>query len=157
MTYNLPALKKLYQSIQQENHDQSVWGKFSGRPDALEDGPAQWNYGYGVSCPTAACAAGWTVVNEGAKMLFDRHGLEMWGYVQSASCITADGEYRTISDYAQEILGLSYREVTALFDGSTSTEQVLSYLGELMAAAQHNMSWEEFRAKTGKPWVGEWA
>lgn len=60
-----------------DTHDQSTW-----------------------ACGTGACFAGWTAAMAGATLLVPKSG------GGGADCRTADGRVRSISDYAEEVLGL---------------------------------------------------
>lgn len=145
-TYNVERLKKLRKQIQTEadlgRHDQGVWGRFYGRVNKLfNNGGMEFA---AVRCPSAACAAGWTVINEKARMLFNpdelRHGEES----TTTQCLTVDGTVRDIPSYAGELLGL-LDEDRWLFDGGHTTEDVLEYLDQLIVAAVHDRTWTEQR------------
>lgn len=154
--YNLERLEKLRAEIEFEarlgKHDQSTWGIFFGKvtekfkwPGGTRDG-GQWA---AVSCPTSACAAGWTTIGAGAKMLV-AVGLNSDEARGSAShVVTKDGVVRDISEYAAELLGLDEYEQSRLFSGDPTTEETLYNIDELICAAKHGRTWYEQRRLNG--------
>lgn len=148
--YNIERLEKLRTEVEYEGkkgkHDQGSWGTFIGKVQKKlkwdgGDGPTQWA---AISCPSSACAAGWTVINEKAQMLM---GLTEDGRVSNSAshCVTADGQVKPIETYAAELLGLDPHERDRLFAASPSTRQTLYSIDQLICAAKHNRTWAEQR------------
>lgn len=153
-TYNVELLEKVRDIIADEDrHHQSSWAEIGG--DAIEQavkgGSLDTGYGtyFEVSCPTAACVAGWAVSVVGAKMLIPRLQIPMRqdGSVSPRAMISvdtclADGEVRQISSYAREQLGLTGTEADALFAAEWTNEEVLDNLDDIIIAAKHGRKWE---------------
>lgn len=146
VTYNVERMKKLRKQVEFEakldKHDQSVWGRFYGRINKLFDSGGQEFAA--VTCPSAACAAGWTVINAKAAMLFNADELRRGDDAMATLCLTRGGQVRDIQSYAAELLGL-LSEDKWLFKPGHSTEDVLRYLDELIVAGMHNRTWQEQR------------
>lgn len=148
--YNIERLEKLRTEVEFEGkkgkHNQGSWGKFFGKVQEKfkwngGDGPTQWA---AISCPSSACAAGWTVINEKARMLMSMNGE---GRVNDSAsyCLTADGKVVRIETYAAELLGLDPSERDKLFAPSPSTRETLHSIDELICAAKHDRTWAEQR------------
>lgn len=148
MTYNIDALKRLRDNILLEaeagRHDQGDWAyvrwsqEVAAALKPMRVGTSQVTR-LVVACPTAACAAGHTVLEAGAKMVLDleRVGTPEDGDVVSCDqCITADGDVRGVSEYARELLGLSIIEADTLFHSTNTTEVVVEYIDHLLGRAE---------------------
>jgi hypothetical protein len=148
MPYNVPALRKLRDNIEREaglgKHNQGSWGLYRGRVLQESLFPFDGTNYLPVSCPTTACAAGWTVTGAGARMLFDADSVKHGG-ATAEYCLTKDGDVEFIETHAAEILGLPRDDRLRLFAGDTTTEQVLGYIDEIIVAAMHNRTWNEQR------------
>lgn len=147
MPYNVERLERLRDEIEHEStlgkHDQGTWGNFKGSIDGL---PIREGGRFAqISCPSAACAAGWTVINEKARMLVGAEELLRKGEASASHCITAGGDLRSIDMYAAELLGLDNDEQNLLFAGHHSTEEVLHMIDQLIVAAKHGRSWRDQR------------
>jgi hypothetical protein len=154
MTYNIERLETLHANLVLESklgkHDQGSWGKITSWlgekfnwPNNPEGRGGNWT---AVSCPSTACAAGWTTIDAGAKMLFNVQDLEENGEVTAGHCVLPDGSIRDIELYAAELLGITDEdERNLLFSGSTNTEEVLAYIDEMLIAAKHDRTWFEQR------------
>lgn len=147
MTYNVERLERLGDDIKHEaelfKHDQGTWGRFRGTVEKLiKHEGTTWA---SVTCPTAACAAGWTVIGQDAAMLFPASavGQRLSGDVTTGYCLTTQGEVRDIEEYAAELLGLDDAARRHLFFGCSTTEEVLAAIDMLIVAAKHDRSWEE--------------
>ena len=152
--YNIALLEQVRDTIADESqHDQTLWGRISRV--ALRAFPGRWTDRFGnqfieVTCPTAACVAGWASTIAGAKMLVSTDEAQhSTGEVQCNFVLTPDGEEYGISNYAREQLGLTYEEADALFAAEWDNEQVLENLDAIIHAARHGMEWE-------KRWVQEY-
>lgn len=144
--YNIPLLEKVREQIADESaHDQSLWARI--HRSVLNAIPDRWTDDKGnrfveVSCPTAACVAGWAVSFSGAKMVVPEEYLGgKFGSVEVTTCI-AGGEETSISNYAREQLGLSLNEAEALFAAEWTNEEVLENLDDIIRAAKHGMEWK---------------
>lgn len=144
--YNLERLENLRVKVEAEaklgKHDQSWWGKFWGDAAETFHWDGEGDYG-AVSCPSSACAAGWTTVNEGAKMLVEYSKATGRFSTEASHCLLLDGSVRNISDYAAELLGLDRAEANILFDGSPSSRETLRNIDELIIAAKHGRTWHQ--------------
>lgn len=144
--YNVELLEKIRDQIEdEENHDQSLWARISRK--VLQTIPGRWTDNYGdkfitVSCPTAACVAGWAASMSGAVMLVNEYEGDYTSGSAECNQVLKDGEVRHISSYAREILGLTSAEADALFDGEWSNEETLENLTDIIIAAKHGREWE---------------
>ena len=148
--YNVPLLRKVRDRIRSEQkHDQKLWARISR--SVLRTIPGRWTTDGGdrfitVSCPTAACVAGWAASLSGALMLVSEdeytwHSIRH-GSAEAYEVLDADGNVKHIAAYAREALGLTAREAEALFDGEWSNEDTLENLSDIILAAQHGRDWE---------------
>lgn len=153
--YNLELLRKVRAVINQEAiHNQGVWSATSIETlnrvvqNSNDDKPGGSAGLLQVSCPTAACVAGWAATLSGAKMLVDSSDYESarrfgQDFVTASACLTADGRTQAISDYGRELLGLDWVESSMLFSGENSHETVMEMLDELIVAADHDTTWNK--------------
>lgn len=144
--YNVELLQQVRDVIADENnHDQSLWMRISR--SVLNSIPARWVDSNGnkfieVSCPTAACVAGWAASLSGAKMVVHEHELGwQWGHVQAQDVIF-EGETHGIARFARDRLGLTDREADALFAAEWTNEDVLDNLDDILQAARHGVDWD---------------
>jgi hypothetical protein len=146
--YNLPVIAHVRQMIEVEtNHKQNIW-TFVNREelvkivDRFRDKKTSKQY-VPVSCPTAACVAGWTAMVTGGKMLVPEEEARMgtYGGVDSATMVRADGVVQDISAYARQTLGLTENEAEHLFAAHHSNRTVLRYLDEIMSAGNAGRDW----------------
>lgn len=146
--YNLKRLEQLRNSVAYEasrgKHDQGTWGRFVGKVKEKFDWPDNGTFA-AVSCPTSACAAGYTTLAAGAKMLIEFN--ERTGRADSTAnfVLTKDGEVRGISNYAAELLGIDVDESQILFSGSPTSRETLANIDQLICAAKHGRTWIEQR------------
>jgi hypothetical protein len=152
MTYNIERLEALHENISREaalgKHDQGSWGKITSWLGEKFNWPSQSDGGsfVAVSCPTTACAAGWTVINEKARMLFNTNDLNAQGSATAGHCVLPNGEIKDIEMYAAELLGITDDdERNDLFSGGTETDYVLRSIQEIIVAAKHDRTWREQR------------
>jgi hypothetical protein len=147
--YNVALLEKVRDHIEDENkHDQGLWARISRAvllaiPDRWidEDGDKYIT----VSCPTAACVAGWAASLSGGMMLVDECAIGDGNYSRGSvesNDVLVKGQVRNISSYAREQLGLTLTEAEALFDGEWSNEETLDNLSDIIQAAKHGLEWE---------------
>lgn len=98
MTHNVntPLLRKTLEHItaHPEEHAQGLWAKRT-------------------ACGTACCVAGWAVQFTGHDLLFDLNG-------DAEHVVTADGDVVSISEIAEQELGLTERQSEKLFCGGNS-------------------------------------
>lgn len=144
--YNIPLLEKVRDQIEDEKaHDQSLWASINRA--ALNVIPDRWVDKFGnrfveVTCPTAACVAGWAVSFSGGKMVVPEEYLGgTRGSVEVTHCV-ANGEETSISGFAREQLGLTGREADALFAAEWTNEEVLENLDDIIRAAKHGVDWK---------------
>lgn len=145
--YNIERLVQLREAVvyevTQDAHDQRMRGRFTGR--------VAETFGWGgsryapVSCPSSACAAGWTVVDAKAKMLFHKSPIDDMVDGVSEWCVTTDGDVRPIRDYAAELLGLDEDEADTLFAADPSSRQTLKNIEQIIVAAKHGRTWQQQR------------
>jgi len=147
--YNLEVLKEVRDLIAVEtNHKQRVWGTVNKSIlRKITDRFRPKTYGGGeyipVSCPTAACVAGWTGIVAGAKMLVNANELEYDGStIEISSVLTPTGDVEHVSNYAREVLGLTSNEADYLFDGDWTNKSVLANLDAIIIAGSHGREWE---------------
>jgi len=155
--YNIPALKKLRATIvaaaKAGTHDQASWGKLSrddmDNADEIESGtyygePVKW---LTASCPTTACAAGWTVVNSGAQLAFKEEllNLRVDGSIVTDYCVLPNKSVRNVKDYATEILGLGWSEADELFFTCKTSDEVIKLIDEILRADAHKKDLYEWR------------
>jgi|SRR5882757_2990659 len=158
--YNLPRLLQLRESIAVEaglgKHYQGSWGQFVGKVKETFNWP-DGGLMAAVSCPTSACAAGWTTMGAGAKMLVDMDVRTGKASGSAEHVLTKDGEVRRISEYAAELLGLDSNEQARLFSAEPSTRETLHSIDQLIVAAKHKRTWwdqidmERAASNAGKP------
>lgn len=145
--YNLPVIAHVRDMIAEEtNHQQNIWTivdrstlqkiveRFRPKGSRKEYVP--------VSCPTAACVAGWTAIVTGGKMLVPvevANGGD--ARVDSAEMVDTKGVVRDISQYARQTLGLTSDEADHLFAAHWSNGQVLDHLDNIMAAGESGTTW----------------
>lgn len=161
-TYNIDALKRLRDDILAEaehyGHDQESWGTQVGCPNwsthlplaalcddrgYLPSGLAPMTRGVMlVSCPTAACAAGWAAVGAGAQLIFNPIDIVLTGVSYTEYCLTEDSKIKTVEDHATEVLGLDNLEADYLFSCYWSTEEVVAMIDEIITAAQAGEAWD---------------
>jgi hypothetical protein len=140
--YNIALLEKVRdQIVNEDSHDQGLWARVSR--SVLQAIPDRWADKWGaqyitVSCPTAACVAGWAASMSGGLMLIPEDHV---GRSAEAHDVLVKGEVRNISNYAREQLGLSPEEADALFAGEWTTEETLDNLDEIIHAGKHGMLW----------------
>ena len=144
--YNIALLQQVRDQIADENtHQQSLWAKISRRVlgGITDRYTNRWGDQFiAVSCPTAACVAGWAATMTGGKMLVDLDEAEYdYGSVECTEVLVG-GEIRSISSYAREQLGLTLAEADALFAGEWSNQEVLDNLDDMICAAKHGQDWE---------------
>lgn len=149
--YNLPRLEKLRTEVEREGqrgkHNQSSWGRFWGSVSKKFSWGGDEYAAVGrrammaPACRSSACAAGWTVLNEGGQMLFEGSSAEL--------VLTKKGEVEDIQKHAAALLGLDYVEASRLFSASPSTEQTLYNIDELICAAKHGRTWSDQRRLNG--------
>jgi len=150
--YNIDLLTQVRDQIANEElHDQGNWASI-GR-EILNKIKSRWTDSGGdqyitVSCPTAACVAGWAASLSGAQMLVPAYQADNTSaYWRSRGTVTADavlhqGQRVDISRFAQDALGLTEREAMALFDADWDNEQVLDNLDDILIAAKHGLDWK---------------
>lgn len=144
--YNVALLEKVRDQIENENkHDQGLWARISR--SILGNITSRWKNEDGdsyitVSCPTAACVAGWAASLSGALMLVEERETNWTDGNAECSEVLADGQVWHISTYARKLLGLTGEEADALFDGEWSNEDTLENLDDIIHAAKHGMTWE---------------
>lgn len=144
--YNVALLEQVREQVaNEEKHDQSLWSRISRA--ALKAIPQRWKSddGYSeyipVSCPTAACVAGWAASLSGVPMLIDAiEATADYGSAE-ANYVLVDGELVHISSYARKALGLTSAEADALFDGEWTNEETLENLDDIIIAAKHGREW----------------
>ena len=157
--YNIALLEQVRDIIADENkHDQSLWMSISR--SVLGGIKERWRDRFGtpfieVSCPTAACVAGWAASLSGATMVVHEDELTYGtrGQIQ-AHDVLYKGEIRAISNFAKEQLGLTGSEADALFAAEWTNEEVLDNLDDILMAARHGQDWkirwvEEERGEDG--------
>lgn len=92
-----------------------------------------------IQCGTTACVAGWTVALAGDK--FITRLVDAWvrngTYTEEDktninNVLTSDGRNISISDRAEELLGLTPRESGLLFDGENSRHSLRSMIVDLL-------------------------
>ena len=146
--YNIALLEQVRAQIENEDkHDQSLWSRISRA--ALSAIPQRWRpeNGFGgeeyipVSCPTAACVAGWAASLSGVPMLVDALEADYSIGSAEASYVLVDGRLEHISNYARQVLGLTHTEADALFDGEWTNEETLENLDDIIVAAKHGREW----------------
>ena len=146
--YNLELLEQVRDVIADETaHDQSLWMRISRA--ALSIIPDRWTDRFGgefivVSCPTAACVAGWAASLTGGKMLVNAEELnDDLGLRQYESTNVLVGkEVRNVSNYAREQLGLNEVEADALFAAEWTNEEVIENLDDIIRAGAHGVNWD---------------
>ena len=145
--YNVALLEQVRDMVNDEGqHDQSLWSRVSRK--LLTSIPDRWrsDQDYGtfipVSCPTAACVAGWAATLSGGKMLVSVDELNYSSGSAEANQVLVDGEVHHISTYARKVLGLTGTEADALFDGNWTNEETLDNLDDIIRAAKHGREWE---------------
>ena len=146
--YNVALLEQVREMVADEGmHDQSLWSRISRSllptiSDRFVESNEAWSYTYiPVSCPTAACVAGWAATLSGGKMLVNEQELDYDRGYAEASQVLIDGQVHHISTYARKALGLTMDEADALFDGNWSNEETLDNLDDIIRAAKHGRSW----------------
>lgn len=145
-SYNIALLEQVRDVIANEDHhDQGIWMRISRR--VLTSITDRWFDKSGsefiaVSCPTAACVAGWAASLCGGKMIVGTDEIEYSNGSVEATEVLVDGEPRLISTFAREQLGLTGTEADALFAAEWTNEEVLENLDDIILAAKHNMRWE---------------
>ena len=145
--YNIALLEKVRDIIADEDkHDQSLWMRINR--SVLGSIKERWRDRFGtqfieVSCPTAACVAGWAASLSGATMVVPEDELSFGntGQIQ-AHDVLYQGEIRSISNFAKEQLGLTGTEADALFAAEWTNEEVLDNLDDILMAARHGQDWE---------------
>jgi hypothetical protein len=83
-----------------------------------------------VVCATSCCLAGGAVVSHGDKIVVFDSGLDLRMYgtssvyrtVAAEFCVDSEGTLHTISQRAQELMGLTGGEASLLFSGGHSAE-----------------------------------
>ena len=145
--YNVALLEQVRdQIVNEDRHDQGIWARISRA--VLQTIPNRWINDDGdkfitVSCPTAACVAGWAASLSGGMMLVDEENATYrTGGSVEAHDVLVKGEVRNISSFARERLGLTANEADALFDGEWSNEETVENLSDIIHAAKHGMEWE---------------
>jgi hypothetical protein len=99
--------------------------------------PNEWvqaNWLTKLSCGTACCLAGKVALEDGGKpYLRDEHWEETYEY-DIASRVTFPGEPKPVwvSEYAQEVLGLTEEQRLKLFASTNDLDDVLRVIGELL-------------------------
>lgn len=98
MTHNVntPLLRKTLEHItaHPEEYRQRLWAKRT-------------------ACGTACCVAGWAVQFTGHNLLFDQDG-------DAENVVTTDGDVVSISEVAEQELGLTERQSDKLFYGGNN-------------------------------------
>ena len=147
--YNVPLLEAVRRMIAAEDglrHNQGVWATITTDDPAIDAGDTfvnEWDDKFvKVSCPTAACVAGWAATLSGAKLLVEAFDYQDNTVASASSVLTPEGDQLAISTYARRLLGLTEREADALFCGSGTTEEVLDALDDIIIAAKHGQQWE---------------
>lgn len=146
--YNVALLEQVRDTIADEDrHEQSIWAKISRA--VLRRTPDRWADQWGnqfieVSCPTAACVAGWAASLAGGKMIVPAYVADCESVRGSVEVndVMVDGRQVPIQSYAQEQLGLTPREANALFAAEWSNQEVLENLDAIIHAARHGWEWE---------------
>lgn len=77
-----------------------------------------------TACGTTMCFAGHAVVLSGAKMVWEIVMVGGQKFPRTYECLTAEGKSRVTSDYAQELLGLSNSQATALFKYNNDLDDI---------------------------------
>ena len=145
--YNVPLIEQVRDVIADEDkHDQSLWARISkaalgATPKKLLD---KFGYSYvEVSCPTAACVAGWAATLAGAQMVIPQSDYRYQGNGSiQVQDVLVDGEVKSIARFAREQLGLTSDEADALFAAEWTNEDVLDNLDDILCAARHGQDWE---------------
>jgi len=128
MTPYLDLLTRVRDHIANEpdSHDQNVWMTVSGPivPVGRVEG------GVTLSCPTAACVAGWACFLNGDSPFLDAEVAEFCEDDPSVEVelVLADGEVRCVESRAQELLGLEDDDALDLFDAVNTRDYVLQRL-----------------------------
>ncbi|MBF4194698.1 hypothetical protein MHAEM_21771 [Mycolicibacterium phlei] len=125
---NLELLQKVRDKVllEPDKHKQEVWMVVG---DGLQEGDT-------ISCPTAACVAGWACALTGdvgvVGRLLRNPNNELWvDYV-----ITPEGETVTVFARGRQLLGLTEREAEDLFDEHNTRQEVLDKLDDLIRRAK---------------------
>lgn len=120
-TYNVDLLMQVREKIvnEPEKHYQQAWA--TGKTDRQ-----------GGVCDTSYCVAGWACALEGEQFSWHRSDNYDW----EATFLARDTNI-SISERAQELLGLSRGERMALFAGANSREYVLNALDRLIEAGKN--------------------
>lgn len=144
--YNVALLERVRDIIEdEEQHDQGLWSRVSRAIlRTISDRFSNDDYTtyIPVSCPTAACVAGWAATLSGGKMLVDEYELQYSRGSAESNHVLVDGEVHHISTYARQVLGLTLNEADALFDGNWSNAETLENLDDIIRAAKHGREWQ---------------
>ena len=145
--YNVALLEQVRDMIEdEEQHDQTLWSRVSRAVLGAISERFRTDDGFDtyipVSCPTAACVAGWAATLSGGRMLVDEYEATYTRGSAEASRVLVDGEVYHISTYARQVLGLTSGEADALFDGNWSNAETLENLDDIIRAAKHGREWQ---------------
>jgi hypothetical protein len=122
MNPNLPLIDDVMHHIDThpEEHDQSEW-----------------------FCETTACVAGHVALLSGWRPVFTAPCELAWCDCHTATGrVEKDGESRTVSVLAQELLGIDVDTADRLFYGGNTVDDLHQVVKELHGAPHQPLSWE---------------
>lgn len=139
---NLDLLKKVLDKIvaEPDDHNQLYWMVLPGSTPPVREVLG----GVALSCPTAACVAGWACALAGddpfigdGSMHYCRDRSDGFIYVEEV--VTPEGEVHYIDDRAEALLGLEARVAHDLFDACNTRGYVTNRLSELIKEAERKL------------------
>ena len=138
---NVQLLEKVLKNIEYEQVEwyQGDWGRvpvdagIEKYVDGFNDRFAVLN----VDCGTAACFAGWTVLESGGKFVIDEWSLNEttkngFNKLSVSMCVNQAGDLQSIAQEAAKLLGLDEFTTSHLFDGDNDLDDLKEMVGYII-------------------------